>query len=144
MALNEGTARMVSRTVWVIAQLRGYDTRQALADAMGWDRSRLSRTLSGNRQWTVEDLDTAANALGVETGDLFRPLSELVGAVSDEGITAALTTWVPTPMLPPSEPSAEVIPFPRVYRSVSGSRTTALAPVTHLGASHGGHRAYSA
>lgn len=75
-------AESVSRTVWVLAQLRGITSKQELANVMGWDRTRLSRTLSGARQWTLEDLVVAADALGLASaGELFRPLAELVGAV---------------------------------------------------------------
>lgn len=147
MVFEGTTAQTVSRTVLVLAQIRGYDTKQALATAMGWHRSKLSRTLSGDHEWTIAGLEDAAKALGLSgPGDLFRPLAELVGAVSPptEGITSGLTQWVDQATSSLSEASAQVIPFPRVYQPVSGARATALAPVTRLGASHGGRRANSA
>lgn len=93
---NRGsTAQAVSRTVWMLAQLQGYPTKAALADAMAWDRSRLSRTLSGDRQWTIEDLETVAMVLRLNgPGDLFRPLVELIGAVEPTGrggVTGGIT-----------------------------------------------------
>jgi hypothetical protein len=66
----------------MLGQLRGFESKADMAAAMGWDPSRLSRTLSGARQWTLTDLETAAEVLGLSgPGELFRPLSELVGAV---------------------------------------------------------------
>lgn len=84
--MSETTAAAVSRNVWVLGQLRGYNSKQELADAMKWDRSRLSRTLRGDRQWTLDDLETAAKVLGLRNpGELFRPLGELVNAIAPTG-----------------------------------------------------------
>jgi hypothetical protein len=99
---NETTAEAVSRTVWLLGQIRGYASKQALADAMGWDRTRLSRTLSGTRQWTLEDLETAARVLRLGgPGELFRPLADLIGAVTTARVVGGMITEAPILEYPP-------------------------------------------
>lgn len=149
--VNEGnTAQSVSRTVWVLGQLRGYESKQALADAMGWDRSRLSRTLSGARQWTLEDLEEAARVLGLcGPGELFKPLADLVGAISPAAAVGGPVTELDTRRyLGGSSPSldqlAQVLPFRPSYRTVTASVDMTPQPVTHLGASWRGRRADTA
>lgn len=84
-------AEALSQTVWVLAQLRGYSTKQEMANAMGWDRTRLSRTLKGARQWTLEDLYTVADVLGLAgPGELFRPLGEIVGAIHPAAVNGSV------------------------------------------------------
>lgn len=108
-------AEAVSRTVWVLATLRGYSSKQELAKAMGWDRTRLSRTLSGARQWTLEDLVTVAGVLGLSNaGELFRPLNELVGAIhpaAEGGVSRGVSArYLGTN-------GASVLPFPQARAS---------------------------
>lgn len=125
----DDAAATVSRNVWIIAQVRGYTSKLELARAMGWDRSRLSRTLSGDRQWTVTDLDTVARVLGLASpGDLFRPLADLMGAVDPTGTGSADRAGAVTDMVTGryasashrgAYPLAPVIPLQRDYRTVT-------------------------
>jgi hypothetical protein len=148
---NQGSsAEAVSRTVWLLGQLRGFTSKQRLADAMGWDRSRLSRTLSGDRQWTIEDLETAAEALGLSgPGELFRPLAELVGAItptasSSGGVTGRDTFEYLTASSVHGDGLAQVIPIRPGYQTVTASPHTTPQPVTHMDAGQRGRRADSA
>lgn len=141
------TAQRVSRTVWVVAQLRGYTMKKDLAAAMGWQPDVLSRHLSGGRQWTIEDLEDAARALQLDSpGELFRPLGELVGAVTalGEDVTERVTPRYPGATSVPNFRLAQVIPMAGRNRSVTGGRSTGPATVTRLDAGQGSARAHSA
>lgn len=126
MVMNDSAAS-VSRNVWLLGQVRGYATKKDLADAMGWEHSRLSRTLRGERRWTVDDLDDAVRALGLSTpGDLFRPLGELVGAAGSTrrdsvARTESMLTYLradrPTLTSLP-QVTASVLSFPQRKRDV--------------------------
>lgn len=123
------TAAAISRNVWVLGQLRGYSSKQELASAMNWSRTRLGRTLAGDRQWTLDDLETAAKVLGLKSpGELFRPLGELVNAIPTEeaagsGVASAITgryfsLSVPTLSAKP-QAGAVVLPFRRRHTAVT-------------------------
>lgn len=135
---TSATAQTVSDNVWLLAQFQGYKTKAALAAGMGWDASRLSRTLSGDRQWTIEDLETAAMALNLTgPGDLFRPLAELINAVrpaTNGGVTGRITGWYPAPTSDPNYRSAQVIHLRRSYQTVTADNSNAVATVTRLDA----------
>jgi hypothetical protein len=98
-----GTSADISRKAWLLAQHIGYTSKSGFArDALGWDPSRFSRTLSGERQWTLDDLHTLADALGLPgPGDLFRTLGDLINSVgkpvSVSHVTEADTLRYPHP-----------------------------------------------
>lgn len=138
MANRKDTARAVSHAVTVLAEVQRYPSKTALAEAAGMDRSKLSRLLSGHRQWTIEDLEAIAMALNLSgPGDLFRPLAELVGAVAptaNGGVTGGITGWYSGPSSAPNSRLAQVIPLRRSYQTVTAHNSNAVATVTRLDA----------
>lgn len=88
-----GTSADISRKAWLLAQHTGYTTKSEFARAMGWDPSRFSRTLTGDRQWTLDDLHTLADALGLDgPGDLFQPLADLIAHLDRHKTTQEIGT----------------------------------------------------
>lgn len=105
MTPANGTSADISRKAWLLAQHIGYTTKSEFARAMGWDPSRFSRTLSGDRQWTLDDLHTLADALELEgPGDLFRPLADLITDLDRRLPTGSHTCQYSQP----SDPDAEL------------------------------------
>lgn len=141
------TAEAVSRTVWVLAQIRGYQHKQDLAARIGWSRQRLNRLLSGQYEWTLSALEEVSDALGLDgPGDLFKPLAELVGAAegSDGGVIGMVTEQYPGATSAPNGRLAQVIRLRPSYHSVTSYPATPAVAVTRLDASRRGGRAHTA
>lgn len=51
-------------------------SRTIAADAMGTTTSKLSKLVNGHQQWTTEWLARAADVIGIQPADLFRPPSD--------------------------------------------------------------------
>ena len=65
MSTAEGIARAIkARLIWL------HRTQIDLAGALDMSQTALTRRLSGNTAWTVEELERAAECLGVDIHDL--------------------------------------------------------------------------
>jgi hypothetical protein len=144
----EGTANhAVGRTVWLLAQVRGYTEKQQLAQAIGFSPSLMTRKIKGTVPWTVDELEKTAEVLGLSNwGDLSRPLAELVGVTeaTDGGVTGGVTRRYPGATSHPNDRLAQVLPWRQSYRSVTSNPITPSAPVIQMDASRRGGRAHTA
>ena len=69
---------VVTRNIRVLMAVRGIETQKDLAAQLGWIETKLTKSLRGDRKWSLEDLPVLAEVLGVESADLIRDLGKLV------------------------------------------------------------------
>ena len=95
-----------------IAQLRGEMTKADLADALGIDRSAMSRIESGQRSMNLAELMTVSALFGVNPEEIIyddQPLFAMRSDADPEAVRAAI------------EACTKVIRDHRLFRVVAGS-----------------------
>lgn len=81
----------VTTNVKMLMAVRGFEHQKALAAALKWDESKLTRSLR-NKRWQLEDLSDIAAALAVDVADLLRDPSTLLPANRSNGDVAGSVT----------------------------------------------------
>lgn len=54
--------------------------QRQLAEALGWPSAKMTKTLKGDRKWSVEDLYEVAQVFGITAGVLLGSTTDVVGA----------------------------------------------------------------
>ena len=92
--VDGGQARLgerVTTNVKMLMAVRGFEHQKALAAALNWDESKLTRSLR-NKRWQLEDLSDIAATLGVDVADLLRDPSALLPATRSNSDAAGSVT----------------------------------------------------
>lgn len=79
--------RNITRNVRILMAARDMYEQRQLADALGWPSAKMTKTLKGDRRWSVEDLYEVAQVFGIAAGVLLGSTTDVVGAA---GPTAAV------------------------------------------------------
>jgi len=111
-AMNTSDAqRNITRNVRILMAARDMYEQRQLADALGWPSAKMTKTLKGDRKWSVEDLYEVAAVFGVAAGALLGNPAELIGAAgpSIAAVNGSVTREYLTGNLHPVTTSAQVI-----------------------------------
>lgn len=73
---------VVTRNIRVLMAVRGIETQKDLAAQLGWFETKLTKSLRGDRKWSLEDLPELAHVLGVQPSDMLSDVSHLVNVVA--------------------------------------------------------------
>jgi hypothetical protein len=73
---------VVSRNIRVLMAVRGIETQKDLAAQLGWFETKLTKSLRGDRKWSLEDLSALATAFGVQPADLIDDVSRVVNVAA--------------------------------------------------------------
>jgi hypothetical protein len=72
--------RNITRNVRILMAARDMFEQRQLADALGWPSAKMTKTLKGDRRWSVEDLYEVAGIFGITPGALLGSSAEVVAA----------------------------------------------------------------
>lgn len=73
--------RNITRNVRILMATRDMTTQRDLVNALGWPQAKVTKTLNGDRRWSVEDLYEVAQVFGIPAGTLLGGTADVVGAV---------------------------------------------------------------
>lgn len=69
---------VVTRNIRVLMAVRDIETQKDLAVQLGWIETKLTKSLRGDRKWSLEDLPELARVFDVQPADLLGDVSHLV------------------------------------------------------------------
>ncbi|WP_162186963.1 helix-turn-helix domain-containing protein [Amycolatopsis vancoresmycina] len=72
--------RNITRNVRILMAARDMFSQQELADSLGWTSAKMTKTLKGDRRWSVEDLYEIGRIFGISAGALLGSTAEVVAA----------------------------------------------------------------
>ena len=129
-----GLQSVVTTNVKVLMAVQRIEAQKDLAARLGWGESKLTKSLRGDRKWSLEDLPELAEVFGVQPSDLIGDVTQLVNVAhprrtGTDGVTARVTSeYVPGN-------TADVIPFPQVMKPRRGYYSKFTARHTRPGRS---------
>lgn len=110
-----GLQSVVTTNIKVLMAVTRIEAQKDLAAKLGWGESKLTKSLRGDRKWSLEDLPELARVFGVQPADIIGDVTNLVNVAhplktGTDGVTARVTSeYVPGN-------TADVIPFPQVRK----------------------------
>jgi hypothetical protein len=107
--------RNITRNVRILMAARDMYEQRQLADALGWPSAKMTKTLKGDRRWSVEDLYEVAQVFGITAGALLGSTAEVVAAAGPtvaNPVNGSVTSRYSMPEPRPVVREAQVIPFP--------------------------------
>lgn len=123
-----GAQDAVTRNVRVLMAMRQIDEQQQMAELLGWNASKLSRTLNGGRKWQIEDLIWVGTVFNIEPGLLLGNTATLAGAIAPTGtasnggvteITRRYSAFSVPPISAEPQVGAVILPFRQRHTNVT-------------------------
>lgn len=106
--------RNITRNVRILMATRDMTRQSQLVEALGWPQAKVTKTLNGDRRWSVEDLYELATVFGISAGALLGTTAEVVaaaGPTTANAVNGSVTSWYSVPEPHPVVREAQVIPF---------------------------------
>lgn len=129
----------ISRNLDVLKAIRGLPrTDKPIAEILGIGISSVNKKMSGDRKWTLEDVEALAKYFRVTPGALIGPVDEVIGA-SSPNLRATGTTGArpDARRYVPAGVNGIVIPFPQVDAiGPSLGRTALVLPLRRPSHTH--------
>lgn len=128
--------RNITRNVRILMAARDMYEQRQLADALGWPSAKMTKTLKGDRRWSVEDLYEIARVFGITAGVLLGSSADVVGAVGPTVAAPAngsVTTRYSVLERRHVVREAQVIPFPIRQQGVAPLDAPKRSIVRHVG-----------
>lgn len=100
--------RNITRNVRILMAARDMIEQRQLAEALDWPSAKMTKTLKGDRRWSVEDLYEVARVFGISAGALLGSTAEIVAAAGPTVAAASGSTTAP-PTVPYSARSSASI-----------------------------------
>ena len=128
--------RNITRNVRILMAARDMYEQRQLADALGWPSAKMTKTLKGDRRWSVEDLYEVAQVFGITAGVLLGSTTDVVGAAGPTVAVPAngsVTSRYSRPEQRDVVREAQVIPFPLRRKGVALSDAPNGSIVRHVG-----------
>lgn len=118
-----GLQSVVTTNIKVLMAVTRIEAQKDLAAKLGWGESKLTKSLRGDRKWSLEDLPELAAVFGVSPADLIGEVTHLVNVAGPaktgtDAITGRVTGRYRT------SNGARIIPFPQAARLRAGYRVT--------------------
>lgn len=114
-----GLQSVVTTNIKVLMAVTRIEAQKDLAAKLGWGESKLTKSLRGDRKWSLEDLPELAKVFGVQPADIIGDVTNLVNVAhplktGTDGVTARVTSeYVPGN-------TADVIQFPLLRKPRTG------------------------
>ena len=126
--------RNITRNVRILMAARDMYEQRQLADALGWPSAKMTKTLKGDRRWSVEDLYEVAQVFGITAGVLLGSTTDVVGAAGPTKVVNGSGTHEYFNSKPSRVTAlAQVIDLARHRKSVTPQDAPRPSMVRHVG-----------